>query len=253
MRFALLCLCVFIQAAYAHQQNNGMLRRNNFVERSRKKKRLGNERISHCDENVVFFRTFCCFCIWLMQRIIISAVCFRIQALCLGVFACCIRVYVVCFCYAFIDIYLVSSFFLGAKISPCISLSKEKYATVALFKKKSHFKYLLRILPNDSQKKNVSVHAIKQESRILRATQKSRSRNFTRSTKKIYILKRQTLFKIFFSYFFLRISSRALFIQPLTSVLSLPSNPRNLNYQPTNSKAIMIHRIFLSKETTNQN
>lgn len=96
MRFALLCLCVFIQAAYAHQQNNGMLRRNNFAERSRKKNGFGNERISHCDENVVFFRTFCCFCIWLMQRIIISAVCFRIQALCLGVFACCIRVCVVC-------------------------------------------------------------------------------------------------------------------------------------------------------------
>lgn len=38
MRFALLCLCVFIQAAYAHQQNNGMLRRNNFVEQSRRKK-----------------------------------------------------------------------------------------------------------------------------------------------------------------------------------------------------------------------
>lgn len=37
MRFALLCLCVFIQAAYAHQQNNGMLRRNNFVEQSRRK------------------------------------------------------------------------------------------------------------------------------------------------------------------------------------------------------------------------
>lgn len=30
-------------------------------------------------------------------------------------------------------------------------------------------------------------------------------------------------------------------------------NPWNLNYQPTNSKAIMIHRIFLSNETTNQN
>lgn len=96
MRFALLCLCVFIQAAYAHQQNNGMLRRNNFAERSRKQNGSEMRELAIVMKILFFFRTFCCFCIWLMQRIIISAVCFRIQALCLGVFACCIRVCVVC-------------------------------------------------------------------------------------------------------------------------------------------------------------
>lgn len=193
-----------------------------------------------------------------MERNIISAVCFRIQALCLGVFACFIRVCVVCFCYAFIDIYLVSSFFLGAKYSPCISLSKAKYATVALFKKKSNFKHLLRIPLDDSQKIIVSVHAIKQESRISRATQKcsfkSRSRFSTRSTKTICIFKRQTLFKIFFSYFFSE-NNLSCIIYSTSDFYRIFAkyNPWNLDYQPTNSKAIMIHRIFLSNETTNQN